>query len=292
MDPMATANEGSYKQRAESAALSWALELIRTVQAQAQRMKRLEQQLAQQPQGQSGAATTPATTASPSIRTCNDETPLPLQESTRVETNIRLADAVVRRRDKLSEASEFDGRKVNFQPWLAQIHAKLVVDRADELEDVRFWYIHSRLRKKALLQINPWVSTVQGTPEMTIAGLIRQLKLSYEDPQAKERASEKLGGLKQHSKSFATYLADFEKTVLEAGGATWDDTVKRTFLALGLSDELRQAIVATPTPTSYNEYCSLLHSVSQNLEALQSRQKRNGGYRTKDQLQKSFLRRS
>jgi hypothetical protein len=72
-----------------------------------------------------------------------------------MDADEQTVNTVIRRRDKLPEAPEFDGRKVDFQPWLAQIHAKLVVYRKREPEDVRFWYIYSRLRKKALLQVNP-----------------------------------------------------------------------------------------------------------------------------------------
>jgi hypothetical protein len=268
------------------AAPQWALQLMQQMQAQAQRLEQMEQQIALQPQGHGGAATTPATAATPSDRTSDIGTQLPLQGSMRMGINERLADAaVVRARDKLPEAPEFEGRKVDFQPWLSQVWAKLSVDRRNEPEDVRFWYIHSRLRKKALTQMGSWVTVVQNTDNMTVDGLIRQLKLVYEDPQQKARASNKLGILKQGLRSFASYLAEFEKTVLDAGGAMWDDTVKRTFLANGLSDELHQAIVATPLPTTYNDYCLLLHSVSQNLEALQNRQKRTKGYRTRESSQ-------
>jgi hypothetical protein len=45
--------------------------------------------------------------------------------------------------------------------------------------------------------------------------------------------------------------------------------VKKTFLLNGISTGLREAIVAVPMSATYQEYYSLLHSVSQNQEALQ-----------------------
>jgi hypothetical protein len=139
------------------------------------------------------------------------------------------------------------------------MHAKLVVDRSEETELVRAWYFHSRLRGKAVLQVNAWVMTAQETDRMTVEAIVQQLRLVYEDPKSTARAANKLGSLKQGTKSFATFIAEFERTILEAGGGDWADTAKRNFLSNGISDELRQAIIAVPMPETYQEYCSLLH---------------------------------
>lgn len=261
-------NRPTGHQQNEGAAPAWALELLQQVQSQAQRMERIEQQLAMP----TAANTMPTTTVTPpSHNSKGDDNSMPHAEHATNEQDKEPP----RRRDRLPDTPEFDGKKADFQSWVAQVYAKLVVDRAHDPEDVRFWYIHSRLRGKALQQVNPWVTVVRGTAAMNPDGLISQLKLAYEDPQLAERAANKLPTVKQGARTFAAHLADFEKTVLEAGGAAWDDTVKKTFLANSLSEELRGALVATPTPATYSEYCSLLHSVSQNLEALRGRQQRS-----------------
>ena len=100
---------------------------------------------------------------------------------------------------------------------------------------------------------------------MTTEGLIGQLVAAYDDVDAAERASRKLSQLKQEGKPFSTFLAEFDRTLLEAGGLSWADPVKKTFLSNSLSYELRNALVATPTPPTYREYCTLLHTVSTNL---------------------------
>jgi hypothetical protein len=49
--------------------------------------------------------------------------------------------------------------------------------------------------------------------------------------------------------------------------------VKKSMLAKGLSSETQKALVATPIPASYEAYCSLLHTVSHNLESLHTKEK-------------------
>jgi len=84
---------------------------------------------------------------------------------------------------------------------------------------------------------------------------------------------QKLNSLSQDKGTFAKYLATFERTLLEAGGLNWDDAVKKLMLERGLPTETQKALVATPTPATYEAYCSLLHTVSHNLESLRAKEK-------------------
>jgi hypothetical protein len=251
------------QQHQDEAMPTWAQTLVRMVQAQAERMEQVEGHL----------AASQHTASTESI-----ETPAITTSSTQPELTSSYE---TRRRDLLPDPPEFNGNKTEFLPWLDQVQAKLAVDRADKPEIVRFWYIHSRLRGKALAQVSPWVSVAQYTQTQTVERLIGQLRLAYEDPQSKERAASRLGSLKQDKKSFSTFIADFERLVLEAGGAEWADTAKRAFLSNAISDELKAAIVATPMPATYVEYCSLLHGASQNLEALRRDRRKLATARTK-----------
>jgi hypothetical protein len=146
-----------------------------------------------------------------------------------------------------------------------------------EKEDVRFWYVHSRLGGGALNQVTPWVAALikSGTPinKQALEGLFLQLENAYDDPENAERAVRKLNSLQQGTRPFAKYLALFEKTVLEAGGLMWEASVRKAMLAKGLSPEIQRALVATPMPVSYEAYCSLLHTVSHNLESLRTNEK-------------------
>jgi len=181
-------------------------------------------------------------------------------------------------RKRLPDPPLYEGKRSEFKPWLAQIWAKLSVDMDNEPGNVRFWYVHSRLGGAALGQVTPWVSvmverktTLDGD---TLDGLIQQLRNAYDDPESVGRAVRKLDTLQQGTSSFAKYLARFERTLLQAGGITWDDTVKKAFLSRGLSVDIQRTLLAVPTPASYADYCSQLHMVSQNLEAMRTRERR------------------
>lgn len=238
----------------------WAAQLFQMIQTQNeqmvvqnQRMIELEQRLQQQNNGR--GTTTPSRTTTPPV----------------IAAEVHTGIEPVRRKDKLPELSEFNGTRAVFRPWLTQARAKLEVDRAGESEAVRFWYLQSRLRGNALSQLSSWVDSVQSTPLMTVEGLIGQLKAAYDDNETAERAARKLSTMKQGARTFSAFLAEFDRTILDAGGLDWVDQVKKTFLTNCISYELQNAIVATPTPASYREFCILLHSVSANLEALRRR---------------------
>ena len=241
----------------------WAAQLFQMIQTQneqmvvqGQRMAALEQQLQQR--DSSRGINTPSRATTPPV----------------VAADVVTGTVAVRRKDKLPELSEFNGTRAVFRPWLTQARAKLAVDRADESEVVRFWYLHSRLRGDALSQLSSWVDSVQSTPQMTIEGLIGQLKAAYDDNESAERASKKLSTLRQGTKAFSAFLTEFDRTLLDTGGLDWADQAKKTFLANSISYELQNAIVAMSVPASYREYCALLHGVSTNLEALHRRKTR------------------
>ena len=118
-------------------------------------------------------------------------TPTPETTGTASEDNVRDLMAV-RQKRKLLELPEFTGKRIKFRPWLTQAKAKLAIDKDSEPEDVRFWYIHSRLRGEALTQVDAWVKAVVSTSKMTTKGLFSQLRAAYDDNNAAERASRKL----------------------------------------------------------------------------------------------------
>jgi hypothetical protein len=181
---------------------------------------------------------------------------------------------VVRPKDRLTKPPEFHGDRAEFRSWLLQVHAKITIDLATESETVRFWYVHGRLRGKALTQVESWVTTQQAIGALSTDSLVAQLRVAYDDTESAERASRKLNVMRQGKKAFPIFLAEFDRTILDAGGAAWADQVKKTFLSNCLSPELKSALVATPVPASYHEYCTLLHTVSANLEALEKEHKR------------------
>lgn len=222
----------------------------------------------------------------PIIETPQSETPvdpttipLPIDETEPLNNLAELLRQIPTNKRKLPDLAAFDGTKNSYRPWKAQAYAKLAIDLRNEPDDVRFWYIYSRLSGKAAAQVTPWISAaIQDQRPITVEdtnGLIKQLDLAYDDPQSMERAMQRLNTLRQGNRPFAKYLALFEKTLLECGGLAWEDAVKKTFLSRGISEELARALVPIQTPASYAAHVSLLHTISHNIESLHARQRDN-----------------
>ena len=110
-----------------------------------------------------------------------------------------------------------------------------------------------------------------------VKNLIAQLRLAYDNPESLEIAVKKLNDMKQRSKPFSVFISGFEKTMLEAGNLNWDEQMKKTFLNNAINTSLQEAIIATPIPATYVGYCDLLHGVSNNLEVLRAKKKREIG---------------
>lgn len=195
-------------------------------------------------------------------------TPGTSQTAERVTPVETIEPPTIKRKDRLPNVQEFEGKRSEFRAWRDQINAKLCVDLAHEDQTVRAWYIHSRLRGRALQQITPWLTTAAQQGALNPNDLLYQLQLAYNDSESAERAARKLSILRQGTKPFSAFLAEFERTLLDAGGIDWADQVKKTFLNNTLSKELQTAIIATPIPATYRDYCSMLQTVSYNLESL------------------------
>ncbi len=173
----------------------------------------------------------------------------------------------------LFDSLRFEGKRVEFRPWLQQIVAKLNVNMSNNNASVQFWYLHSWLEGLALSQITPWIVACIKSNEVLnhiiIEKLINQLQHVYNNSESRERATHTLKALKQKEKPFTRHLTTFEQTLLKAKGLKWDDAVKKTFLSNSLDVMLTQALIATSISALYDEYITLLQWVSHNLNSIQ-----------------------
>lgn len=229
------------------------------VQALLQRIATLERSVAQTTQNPKDQETTVSGDMAPDVTEGN---------AASVQTN---------ETKRLPHPPTFEGVKSNFKPWLSQVYAKLSVDMCNSPGSVRFWYVHSRLGATPLAQVTPWVqarvSVNKSLDEVALDQLIQQLRNAYDDPESQERAMRSLQTLKQNGKSFSSYLAKFERLLLEAGGLEWDEAVKKAMLSNGLSLDIQKTLAATPTPPTYDAYISLIHTVAHNLDSIKLQEK-------------------
>ena len=161
---------------------------------------------------------------------------------------------LIRPRPLLPEVEEFSGRRTDFPSWLSHINAKLATDFPYDSGKIRLYYIHGRLRGEAMRRVAPWMKLSDENPSYDDKGLLEQLRVLYEDPQAVQRATQKLNDMKQGAKTFNIYLAEFEAILWDAGGSAWEDRVKMAFLSRTLSRELQTALITIEIPVMYEEY--------------------------------------
>ena len=82
----------------------------------------------------------------------------------------------------LGPLATFDGKREELEPWISQVEAKLKIDFCNCNTATQFFMVHNQLRGEASRQLQPWVQTTMGLPEMNPQELIHQLHLSFGDP--------------------------------------------------------------------------------------------------------------
>jgi hypothetical protein len=171
----------------------------------------------------------------------------------------------------LPSLQEYHGDTNKLEAWLQQARVKIRVDYQDCTEYVKFWALAACLRGKALQRMDAWTRQF-GTAELaTSDNFFNQVELVFQDPQAKERASRKLGSLRQGNRSFLDTYTEWQSLVIEAGGADWPASAKKISLNQTLSDELTQAMITVPASDNFDSYCATLKEVDDRLRAYKLR---------------------
>ena len=182
----------------------------------------------------------------------------------------------------LDQLGVYDGRRDQLETWISQAQAKLQVDYQKCSEEAKFYALHNRLRGEAARQLQPWVQTMVESGKPSTGALIEQLRGIFGDPHKAEKARRRIHNLRQLNRSFMDYYVEFQKLVLDAGGSTWPDQVKVSYLEAGLSKELLQQTITTDKDQgSFEEYVGELKRVSDKMEAYRIRSKSStygGGY--------------
>lgn len=172
----------------------------------------------------------------------------------------------------LGPLAEYSGDREGLESWISQANAKLYVDYSNCSNVTKFFMLHNKLRGEAASQLQPWVQAVTGTDAVTPQDWIQQLQLSFGDPHLKEKAQRKLHKLRQSQHSFMECFTEFRKLVLEAGGTCWPSAIKKSYLGAGLNQELQRSMIGLGSEEqSFEEYCSELKRVSDQLEAFNLR---------------------
>ena len=180
----------------------------------------------------------------------------------------------------LGSLATYSGERDSLEPWLHQVEAKLAVDYVGCPETVKFFLVQNHLRDTAMKQMQPWIASVVGTGSMNVASFKAQLRQVFGDPHQKEKAQRKLRVLKQGNRRFTEFLVEFQRLLLEAGGATWPEDVKKSSLLGSISIELQRILIGRDTaPMTLVSLCDELKLMSDQLEALNQRTQFNDRFK-------------
>jgi len=196
-------------------------------------------------------------------------------------------ESVVRRpRPSLPNPDQFDGKNQEFYPQFESLlKAKLDIDgRTIGGENEQVWYAFGRLSGEAAGRIHPWMIHAQRTSTLTVDSFFKQIRLAFSDPRASQKALEQINRTKQGSRPFNDFLNEFNRLILEAEGWSWDDKMKKAYLRAAISYKLKDRTIGMKEEDSYEEYCSQLRTISDQLADMKNWSDRRSAWKKERSL--------
>jgi hypothetical protein len=175
----------------------------------------------------------------------------------------------------LPDPDRYDGvDKAVYNVFRSNLLRKLEVDRLAFGSYYNcMWYAFARLKDQAATAMSPWMDQYAQNRAATGADLermINQLDLMFRDRNRAEKAMEELRRLRQGNRPFGDVLADFNQLLMEAGGYSWTDDMKRTFIDGTLNTEMRTQLFSVVKEASFERYCQQLQMIADRIEAFRA----------------------
>ncbi|KAI5291616.1 hypothetical protein KEM52_000116 [Ascosphaera acerosa] len=124
--------------------------------------------------------------------------------------------------------------------------------------------------------MQPWLDAKLNTNEpLTLYDFFKHLKFTFQSQDLRQDALSKLQYMKQGKKTVGQFVAEFTKTLIQAGQSSIDEGAKIQWFKNGLNKELRERMIGQQV-FSLDEYC---HRVSQ-IEFKLNDERRRSGRRT------------
>jgi hypothetical protein len=151
-----------------------------------------------------------------------------------------------------------------------KLRTKLRMDAAAyPTEEEQVYYAFGRLEGKAAKRMLPWIETkTTRGDQLFTSEFFSALGRAFKDPDQQAKALSKLNNVRQGLKDLRTFLADFDQTLIEAGGMDWDDTVKIGFLEAALNAQIHQGLIGTENPSSYDSFCQRIRLIDEQQKRL------------------------
>ena len=188
-----------------------------------------------------------------------------LREMTAIASSVRIAaDNNARpRTQRMSDPPRFNGSRARLRPFLTTLHLKLCEPGSFPDEQAKLRYAVGRLEGAALDQVTQYMRTdVIDLPD--IASLVATLEAAFGDPDRLGTAERKIRQLRHLNKDFSAYYTEFQRY---AADATWNNAARMSALRDGLNNEIKDALICTPTPTDFPAFVSLLQRLDTSIRA-------------------------
>lgn len=217
--------------------------------------QRLEEALAQPPPTVPAATTPPAAPEGPTAEPPRAEAP-----------------ALYIRTRPLPDPAKFSGKRSDYAAWQQEMRDKLLLDQHLYPTAYEQWYLIGRcLEAGPKRVVETYYAQGGNGGRRDPHDLMDYLDSVYKDVNAAARAANALRTLRQRdSDTFAYFLTRFEQTIAQAGGTSWADSAKITFLEGALNEPLRRALVAVALPDEFGPWVRRVQEVAGRLEALKS----------------------
>ena len=109
-----------------------------------------------------------------------------------------------------------------------------------------------------------------------------QMDLAFLDVQKQAKAVAKINVIKQRNRTFRDFLQEFDQTLMEANGWSWQDPIKKGLLKAAVTDEVRRELVGRDEPATYSAYVAQLRKITDDLEDWNEGQKFKGRLKARD----------
>ena len=174
------------------------------------------------------------------------------------------------------DVGSFDGSDPRaYQPFKLNLEMKFQIDgvcfRTDQEKVV---YAYGRLKDRASQRMLPWIQAkIESSQELSWEEFKQALDQAFGDKHQKEKALVRINTMKQGGKDMDKFLAEFDETLVMAGGLAWQDEQKRMVLDTAINPKyLRVLIGCTKNPT-YSGYMDQLRTIAHDLKRVEAADK-------------------
>ena len=118
----------------------------------------------------------------------------------------------------------------------------------------------------------PFAKRASQIRQYNLNGLLNYLKKYYTDPDANQRALERLRQIRQgDNKPFAAFLPRFEQELIESDGTAWPDYFKISYLEKTLNAKITGYLITiNPDRQNYPDFIRVIQQPSSRLQAFNS----------------------